>query len=220
MFIFPILRMQDYIAEKSNLMNYWKNNNIITNDTLLESFLKVKREHFILEEHDDYAYTDAPLPILEGQTISQPTTVMIMIQALELKKEDVVLEIGAGSGYNAAIMSHLCKHVYTTDIVPELVEFAEQNLRKEGIINVTVLWDDGSLDYGLDSPFDKIIVTCACPRIPGILLEQLKVEGKLVIPVGPMHLQEMLVIKKENDNLAIKNLGNFMFVPIQGEYGY
>ncbi|MEM4260288.1 MAG: protein-L-isoaspartate(D-aspartate) O-methyltransferase [Candidatus Woesearchaeota archaeon] len=219
--------------KKQELIDYWRRYNIIRDESLLEAFKKTRRENFVLDEYKDHAYIDAPLPILNGQTISQPTTIMIMLQALELKPDDCVLEIGAGSGYVAAIMSHLCKKIYAAEIIPQLVEFAKQNLKNEGIKNVIVLQDDGKLNYKNYSPFDKIIVSCACPKIPDILIKQLKENGLLVIPVGPINVQEMFVIrkglKKETKNthsksvdqeLSIKSLGEFIFVPLQGNYGY
>ena len=105
---------------KQDLIEYWINNNIITDKRLIEAFKKIEREEFVLKEYKDDAYSDIALPILKGQTISQPTTVMIMLQALELKKTDKVLEVGSGSGYNAALLSKLVKKVYTTEIIPEL----------------------------------------------------------------------------------------------------
>ena len=117
-------------------------NKIITDNNLIKDFTKIQREKFVLKEYKDDAYSDIALPILKGQTISQPTTVMIMLQALELKKTDKVLEVGSGSGYNAALLSKLVKKVYTTEIIPELVEFARNNLKN--IKNVMVIHCDGS----------------------------------------------------------------------------
>jgi len=206
--------------EKEYLINYWKKTKLVKDEKLLKAFKEVRREDFILPEYINQAYADYPLPILCGQTISQPTTIMIMIQALELTKDDKVLEVGAGSGYCAAIMSKLCKEVITTEIIKELVDFARSNLKKAKIKNVKVIHTDGSKGYKAEAPYDKIMVTAACPKIPKPLLEQLKLNGILVAPVGNIFSQKMLKIVKKKHKLMEQNLGDFMFVPLKGEYGF
>ena len=195
---------------------------IITDDKLIAAFKKIKREDFISRKLVKVAYDDVPLPLMKGQTISQPTTVMMMLQALELKKGDKVLEIGTGSGYNAALIAEMVKPamVYTTEVVGELVEFAKKNLRKSGVKNVRIFRVDGSKGLWEYSPFDKIIVTAGAPETPKQLLEQVKDNGILVAPVGPLYEQEMLRIKKRGKKLEIKNLGSFVFVPLRGKYGW
>src|SRR3989344_821238 len=143
--------------DKDSLVNYWKDSGMITDERVIKVFLEIPREDFILPEFKGQTYDDRPLPILKGQTISQPTTVVIMLQALELRKEDIVLEIGTGSGYNAALLSRLCKEVYTAEIIPELIEFARRNL--SGYKNVHIIQDNGSLEFG--RKFDRIIITAA-----------------------------------------------------------
>jgi len=198
---------------KQDLIEYWINNNIITDKRLIEAFKKIEREEFVLKEYKDDAYSDIALPILKGQTISQPTTVMIMLQALELKKTDKVLEVGSGSGYNAALLSKLVKKVYTTEIIPELVEFAKKNLKN--IKNVKVIHCDGSKGLKEYSPYDKIIITAASEKVPDILFKQLKNNGILLAPIGPLHMQSLLKYKKKNNKLEVEDLGNFMFVPLK-----
>lgn len=195
---------------------------IITDDKLIDAFRKIKREYFISKRLVKSAYDDVPLPLIKGQTISQPTTIMIMLQALDLQKGDKVLEIGTGSGYNAALIAEVVKPsmVYTTEVVGELVEFAKKNLRKSGINNVRIFHADGSKGLWEYAPFDKIIVTAGAPETPKQLLEQLKDNGVLVAPVGPLYQQEMLRIKKKGKKLDIKNLGSFVFVPLRGKYGW
>lgn len=195
---------------------------IITDDKLIDAFRKIKREYFISKKLVKAAYDDVPLPLMKGQTISQPTTIMIMLQALELQRGDKVLEIGTGSGYNAALIAEVVKPsmVYTTEVVGELVEFAKKNLRKGGVKNVRIFHIDGSRGLWEYAPFDKIIVTAGAPETPKQLLEQLKDNGILVAPVGPLYQQEMLRIKKKGKRLDIKNLGSFVFVPLRGEYGW
>jgi protein-L-isoaspartate(D-aspartate) O-methyltransferase len=203
---------------KHELFELWKNFGIIKNEALLRAFLEIPREEFVLDEYIEHAYDDHPLPTLSGQTISQPSTMMIMIDALDLKKDDVVLEIGAGTGYSAAIMSRLSDRIYTAETITELIEMARKNLEKQEIENVEVMRDDGTLEFYMK--FNKIIVTCACPAIPRVLIEQLGNQGILILPIGPKSSQSMLKIKKEDDKLLVEEMGDFIFVPLQGMYGY
>jgi len=202
---------------KSSLIAFWRENKIIHSEKLLEVFRKVPREKFILEDYKEQAYADIALPLIKWQTISQPTTVMLMTQALDIKPDNKVLEIGTGSGYQAAILSYLAKEVITTEIVPELVEYAKKNLKSYKNVKIIKAKED-SLGYPTEAPYDRIIVTAASPKIPKILLNQLKENGIMVIPVGK-DSQEMLVIKKEKE-LKIKKLGSFIFVPLKGKYGF
>jgi len=204
---------------KQKLIDYWTRTGIVKNQELIKAFKKIKREDFVLNKKE--AYLDIALPILEKQTISQPSTIMIMLEALELKKGDKVLEIGAGSGYNASLIAELVKPetVYTTEIIPELVEFAKNNLKKAKINNVKVFNTDGSKGLLKYSPFNKIIVTAACPEIPKPLISQLKNNGILIAPVGS-YSQEMIKITKKNNKLIKENLGNFVFVKLRGKHGF
>ena len=196
---------------------------VIKDDSVLHAFQETPREAFVLKHHKDAAYEDRPLPILAGQTISQPTTVIIMTQALEVKQGMKILEVGAGSGYQAAILSKLVGKkgkVIATEIIPELVDFARKNLEKTNCKNVKVIYADGSLGYEKEKPYDRIIVTAASPLIPDPLLKQLKVNGILVIPVGSLYSQSMLQVKKKpKGKQEVKHLGQFLFVPLKGKYG-
>jgi len=205
---------------KQELVRYWIDNKIITDKRLIKAFKAIPREEFILGGSLNEAYGDYPLPILKGQTISQPTTVMIMINALELKKTDRILEVGAGSGYCAAIISRMVKFVYTTEIIPELAEFAVNNIKRVGIKNIEVINYDGSQGYEKQSPYDKIMVTAACPKIPPPLIEQLKEGGIIVAPVAYFLGQKMIKGIKKNKELKTESLGDFVFVPLKGKYGY
>jgi|SRR3989344_2072026 len=196
---------------------------VIKDERVLEAFKAVPREAFVLKHYRDMAYEDRPLPILCEQTISQPTTVVIMTQALEVKDGMKVLEVGAGSGYQAAILSKLVGKkgkVIATEIIKEVAEFARDNLKKLNISNVKVINCDGSLGYEKEKPYDRIIVTAGASIIPEPLFKQLKIGGILVIPVGSLYSQSMLKIKKKSKGRRdIKNLGQFLFVPLKGEYG-
>ena len=202
------------------LIKYWQESGLIKDKKLIEAFKKTPRNCFIRKENLDEVYGDYPLPIGHGQTISQPTTVMLMIEALELKKTDKVLEVGAGSGWCAAIMSRLAKKIITTEIIPGLVEFARNNIKKCNIKNVEIVKWDGSQGYEKESPYDKIMLTAACPSLPKKCIEQLKENGIIIAPVGSLFSQDMIRGKKLKGILETENLGNFMFVPLKGKYGY
>lgn len=205
---------------KDQLIDYWVKSGLITDKKLIAAFESVPRENFIHEYQTAEAYGDYPLPIGHGQTISQPTTVMIMIQAMELKRTDRVLEVGSGSGWCAAIMSKLCKEVITTEIIPELAEFAGKNIEKLKIKNVKIINLDGSSGYETGAPYSKIMVTAACPKIPEPLSEQLKEGGIIVAPVGSMFGQRMVKGRKIKGRLEAESLGDFIFVPLVGKHGY
>jgi protein-L-isoaspartate(D-aspartate) O-methyltransferase len=205
---------------RDRLIQFWIRERIVRDRRLIKAFEEVSREKFIHDEYMDEAYGDYPLPIGHGQTISQPSTIMIMIEAIEPQHSDKVLEVGTGSGYNAALISRLVKKVYTTEIIPELVEFAKKNLEKAKIKNVEVIQGDGSQGYGKEKPYDKIIVTAACPRIPEPLVKQLKEGGIIIAPVGDLYGQKMIKGVKREGKLETRSLGHFMFVPLKGKHGY
>lgn len=209
---------------KQELIRYWKSSGIIKDKLVLKAFAEVKREQFVLKEYKGQAYSDIALPIIEGQTISQPSTVMIMTQALEAKKGNKILEIGAGSGYQAALLGRIVGskgRIYTTEIIHKLVEFAKENLRCKEYGNVQIIETDGSLGLGRFAPYDGIIVTAACPSVPEELISQLKVGGILVIPVGDLYMQNILKIRKiSSKETTTENLGSFMFVPLRGKRGW
>jgi len=208
---------------KDTLLTHWKKSGIITDENLLEAFRKVRREDFILKKYVDKVYDDYPLPILSGQTISQPTTIMIMTQALEPKPGHRILEIGSGSGYQAAILSEVVGSsgsVVTTEIIPELAEFAKKNIKQAGINNVVVIHYDGSKGYEKEAPYDRIMITAACPKFPDHLINQLKDGGILVAPIAAMFDQVMIKAVKRKDGVKKENLGMFKFVPLKGKHGY
>ena len=209
--------------QKTELIKFWRDN-FGFRDIELKAFKEINREDFIPEELKNAAYQDMPLPLVRGKTISQPTTVMIMTHALELEPSEKVFEIGTGSGYQAAIIAKIVEpkgKVITTEVVPELISFARQNLRRAKISNVLVYEDDGSNGMQSEAPFDKIIITAACKEFPKPLLEQLKPEGIIVGPVGNKYEQEMVRgIKDKSGHLELEFLGPFLFTPMYGRYGF
>lgn len=192
----------------------------ISDERVLRAFEEVKREDFIPDNFKDIAYADNPLPIGEDQTISQPYIVALMTQALRLKDNDTVLEIGTGSGYQAAILSKLCKRVVSVERFGNLARDAERALRKNNISNVKVIIGDGTLGYESDAPYDAIIVTAACFKIPDRLMDQLAEGGRLVIPLGNKNEQELVKITKLDGEVLRENLGGCRFVPLVGKDGW
>lgn len=193
----------------------------ITDRSVLNALLVVRREQFVPLESRESAYDDSPLPIGSKQTISQPFVVAIMVTSLQLKSEDRVLEIGTGSGYAAAIIGQIAKDVVTVERLEELVEMAKRNLAEEAIENVKVCHADGTDGWPEDAPYDAIVVAAGGPQIPEPLIEQLNIGGRLVIPVGPTKAQQQLIrlIKTEN-GLQEEDLGAVRFVPLVGSAGW
>ncbi len=202
------------------LLNYWRSDKIITDNKILRAFKSVDRRKFVPSYLRLYAYDDKPLPIGEGQTISQPTTVAIMVQALEPKPGDKILEVGAGSGYVAAILSKCVGKmgkVITIEYLKSIYKMAKNNLKKYS--NVEVVLGDGSKGYEKEAPYDRIIVSAASPTIPKPLLSQLRDGGTMVIPVGEF-IQEMYKITKKDGKIKKEGLGEFRFVELKGEFGF
>jgi protein-L-isoaspartate(D-aspartate) O-methyltransferase len=183
---------------------------------VLNALLKVERHRFVPEKYLDSAYSDQPLPIGEGQTISQPYIVALMTELLELKGNEKVLEIGTGSGYQAAILSELAKEVYTIEIVEALASMAKKRLSELDYQNVKVKAGDGYLGWPEAAPFDAIIVTAAPDHIPKPLIEQLKEGGRMVVPVGS-YAQELKKIVKRSGKMETTNIIPVVFVPMTGE---
>lgn len=193
----------------------------ISDERVLEAMGRVPREEFVPADLRDAAYEDGPLPIGSGQTISQPFTVAIMCQALQLGGTEKVLEIGAGSGYSAAILSLLAKSVYTIERVPELAEGARARLDRLGYDNVRVRVGDGTLGLPDEAPFDAIVVTAGAETLPDAYVRQLRPGGRIVIPIGEYRYnQTMYRFTRLDEELRVENLGGFAFVPLIGRYGW
>ncbi|MDF9393322.1 MULTISPECIES: protein-L-isoaspartate(D-aspartate) O-methyltransferase [Methylococcus] len=189
---------------------------------VMKAMRKVPRHRFVPADRVQFAFDNGPVPIGCGQTISQPFIVALMTDLLNPKKESVILEIGAGSGYQAAILSHLVKRVYTVEIIPELGEQAAERLKKLGYRNVEVRIGDGYFGWPEHAPYDGIIVTAAAPYVPDPLIEQLKPGGRMVIPVGlPYHHQELMTVDKNaQGEIETRSVLPVAFVPLTGEGEY
>ncbi len=192
----------------------------IKEPTVLSAFRKVPRHLFVSEALRDQAYGDYPLPIGEQQTISQPYIVAEMTQALELDEGDRVLEIGTGSGYQAAILAQIVYRVYTIERKRALYLQARNLFDKLHYHNIVTKYADGTKGWPDESPFDAIIVTAGAPEIPDMLVNQLVEGGRLVVPVGNQHTQELIKIYRDQKNIQQTRLGGCRFVKLVGEHGW
>lgn len=191
----------------------------VTDENVLTAMEKVRRDEFVPDSSKSQAYADHPLPIGYGQTISQPYIVALMTELLNLHNTDRVLEIGTGSGYQAAILSEIVAEVYTVEIVEPLATEASERLKRLGYANVQVLHTDGYYGWKEHAPYDAIIVTCAPDHIPQPLVQQLRDGGKLVIPVGPPGgYQTLWQVSKVGNEIKKRNVTGVLFVPLTGEH--
>jgi len=192
----------------------------INDPRVLDAMAKVPRELFVPPEYRSHALRNIPLPIGEGQTISQPYIVALMTQALSLTGSENVLEVGTGSGYQCAILAELSRHVVSIERIESLAASARKRLSQLGYSNVEVLVGDGSLGYPEQAPYDAIMVTAASPRVPQPLLDQLAEGGRLVLPVGSHYSQELVLHIKLPGRVATHRLGAVRFVPLIGQAGW
>lgn len=192
----------------------------IEDKRVLDAFYKIERHKFVPETLAQSAYGDFPVSIGEGQTISQPYIVALMTQCLALGGEERVLEIGTGSGYQTAILAELAKEVYSIERFPGLEERAKALLNSLGYSNIKIMQGDGTLGWPEAAPFDRIIITAASPRIPLPLTDQLKENGKLVLPLGETFSQVLTVAEKKQGKLESVQVCGCVFVPLVGKYGY
>jgi len=187
---------------------------------VLAAFRRVPRHLFVSEALRDQAYGDYPLPIGEQQTISQPYIVAEMTQALDLGEDDRVLEIGTGSGYQAAILAQIVYRVYTIERKHSLYLQTRNLFDKLHYHNIVMKYADGTKGWQAESPFDGIIVTAGAPQIPEVLIDQLGEGGRLVVPVGNQHAQELIKVFRDDQDIRQTNLGGCRFVKLVGEYGW
>lgn len=206
--------------ERLRMVRYQIEARGVEDPAVLVAMRDIPRHLFIPEEFRDAAYHDRPLPIGSGQTISQPYIVALMTSLLELKPGDRVLEIGAGSGYQAAILSKLARNVVTIERLPEIASKARDVLQGLGIYNVRVIVGDGTLGYSADAPYDGIIITAASPDVPSPLIDQLADGGRLVAPVGSRDLQQLVRVTRQGSLINRENFGGVVFVPLLGRYGW
>jgi protein-L-isoaspartate(D-aspartate) O-methyltransferase len=205
----------DLERDRENLLRYLDHE--IADKRVVEAMKRVPREAFVPPEQYHAAYEDRPLSIGFGQTISQPFIVALMVQALELRRDEKVLELGTGSGYEAAILAELAQKVVTVECIPELAESAKQILDKLGYSNIEVHVAGRTLGWPEGAHYDAIIVSAGAPTVSQVLLEQLTWNGRLVIPVGSRWQQDLLRVTKLKKGNRMENLGGCYFVPLIGE---
>jgi protein-L-isoaspartate(D-aspartate) O-methyltransferase len=211
---------RDYAALRERMVSEQLSVRGINDARVLQAFRDVERHEFVPQELRPSSYQDHPLPIGEGQTISQPYMVALMTQCLHLSGDERILEIGTGSGYQAAILARLAKQVYSVERIEKLAREARSRLASLGYENVEVVTADGTLGWPGHAPYDGIIVTAAAPRIPGGLIEQLTAGGKLVIPVGTMFGQTLAIAEKTAREIVVREICGCVFVPLVGKEGW
>lgn len=212
----------NFKEKRKELVEHLKREGRIKTKTVEKALLETPREFFVPEHLKPYAYIDTPLEIGSGQTISAPHMVAIMCEALDLHENQKILEIGAGSGYHAAVVSKIIGkkgHIYSVERIKKLADFAKENLKRADIKNATIIEGDGSEGLPMYAPYDRIYVTCAAPDIPPPLIEQLKNGGKLLIPIG-YTICNLELVEKKDKKIKTRNLGGCAFVPLLGKYGH
>ena len=209
-----------YERQRDDMVNHQLKPRGINDPHVLEALRTVPRHLFVSEALRDQAYGDYPLPIGERQTISQPYIVAEMTQALELGKDDRVLEIGTGSGYQAAVLAEIVFRVYTIERIRALCIQARKLLDRLNYHNIIMRCSDGTTGWPDESPFDAIMVTAGAPEVPEKLVDQLAVSGRMIVPVGNQHSQDLIKITKDKDGIHRSNLGGCRFVKLIGAQGW
>jgi len=216
----PDVQPDLFTAQRESMVNVQLRARGIGDERVLAAMGRVPRHEFVSAEYRDQAYEDHPLPIGAGQTLSQPYIVAVMLDVLTLAPSDMVLEIGTGSGYVTALLCELTRQVYSVERVASLARHAEGTLARLGYTNVSVRIGDGSQGLPEYAPFDAIVVSAAAPQIPEALLAQLSEGGRMVIPVGPAHAQQLQLVRKREGQAVVANLEGCRFVPLIGGQGY
>ena len=214
--------MIDFTAEREDMIERTIRRRGIGDPVLLDAFRAVPREQFVASEFAEYAYADGPLPIESGQTISQPYIVALTIDAAGIGADDKVLEIGAGSGYAAAVIGRIAGEVIAIERHHELVELARERMHRLGYDNVHIVEGDGTRGCPAEAPFDAIVAAASGSHVPAVLVDQLKPGGRIVMPIGDPHAVQSLVkvTKHEDGTLDREELGGVRFVPLLGEHGF
>lgn len=214
------MAVRDFDLERKQMVEYQIRRRGVPDQRLLAAMGKIPRHRFVPDGESYAAYEDMPIPIGSGQTISQPYMVALMTDLLKLTGEERVLEIGTGSGYQAAILAELAREVYTVERFGSLAERARLTLADLGYSNVTVVVGDGTLGYPDRAPYDRIIVTAAAPQIAQPWIDQLRDGGRLVLPLGQRWSQVLTAVTKEGGSVHTEDHGGCVFVPLVGEHGW
>ena len=215
-----MIDLQSFSKDRLDMVESQIKRRGINNERVLQAFRTIPRHLFVPEIYQADAYADHPLPIGNGQTISQPYIVALMTSTLKLMGNEKVLEIGTGSGYQTAILANLAKEVHSVERISQLSDLAERNLRVLGMDNIYLHVGDGSLGWPDTAPYDRILITAAAPEIPEIILKQLKVNGLVVGPVGGRWRQMLEVWVKEKKRIKKEKILPVVFVPLRGAHGW
>jgi protein-L-isoaspartate(D-aspartate) O-methyltransferase len=218
--------MVDLEKEKKQLIEQLIKSKFLKTPKIIEAFGKISRHDFVTDEYRLSAYVDIALPLVKDSTISQPSTVAIMTEALNPREGEKILEIGTGSGWQASLLAYCVGKkgkVVTIEYDKDVAEFARKKIQNTGMKNILTIIGDGSLGYKKEAPFDKVIFTCAVPEIPKPISEQVKIGGRIVVPFGTIDMQRMLAVDKIGENkfkeTEITSLA-FVFVELKGKYGF
>lgn len=209
-----------YVSKRAQMVQAQLRERGISDLRVLDAMLRIPRHEFVLPEYRSQAYEDHPIPIGEGQTVSQPFIIAVSLQALELRGTESVLEVGTGSGYQTALLAALARNVYSIERHETLAHSAATILASLGLNNVTVVVGDGSQGLREHAPFDAILVSAAAPSVPRSLFDQLSDTGRMVIPVGPPLAQELQLVRKHGGTPVVDVLEGCRFVPLVGAEGY
>jgi len=212
--------MPDFKKERLAMVEGQLRKRGISDQRVLEAMARILRHAFVPAEYQDAAYEDRPLPIGEGQTISQPYMVAVMTQSLDLEGEERVLEVGTGSGYQTAILAELAKSIFTIERLQTLIQRAQKILLGLGYENIFFFTGDGTKGWPEKAPFDGIIVTAGAPEIPQTLTSQLADGGRLVIPVGPRYTQTLYKVTRKGNRFTEEEITGCVFVPLVGDFGW
>jgi len=215
-------RDERFRKERKELIASLISGGYLKSKNVIDAMLSVPRHEFLPENRRTYSYNDSPISIGFGQTISAPHMVAMMTEYLDVKPEHKILEIGSGSGYQAAILAELANKgkIITVERIKELADFARENLNRLKYKNVEIIHWEGTRGYEKEAPYDRIIVTAAAPKIPDALIEQLKNNGKMLIPVGGRMMQTLLLVEKKNGKIKKRDICGCVFVPLIGKNGW
>jgi len=209
-----------YLLARQSMVETQLRRRGVHDERVLDAMLRIPRHEFVSEQYREQAYEDHPIPLADGQTISQPLIVAVALQALNLQGTERVLEVGTGSGYQTALLAVLSRQVFSIERYASLAHSAGTILANLGLENVRVEVGDGSLGWREPAPFDAMLVSAAAPSVPRSLLEQLSEPGRMVIPVGPAQAQELQLVRKFEGRISVEKVEGCRFVPLIGVEGY
>lgn len=215
---------EKYKEKRERMVESLSERGYIESEPVKRAMKKVPRHNFVPPKIKDRAYIDSPQPIGKGQTISAPHMVAMMVENLDVREGQIILEVGGGLGYHAAVLEELVKDegkIYSLEYIKKLAKSAQRRIKESGYENVRIIHGDGSSGYEAKAPYDRISVACGVPEVPPPLINQLKIGGKMLIPEGSKFFQDLIMVRKKGGNeIEKENLGGVRFVPLRGKYGF